>query len=201
MGEHVSAGGEGVSDQTTVLPPVAKTQGIIDALRRMHPMHDGQWCFIDELRLGVGYSKSTCEQRIDAFAVHCWTPYERITYEVKASRSDFLRELKQPRKRARGLMLSNQFYFAAPVDTIKPDEVPPECGLYEVSWGTWESGGRYVLPDGARSGQGTWERDHHEGFVAKLAVPAPVRDTYPPTWNFVAAVMRRMQRDMTKETP
>jgi hypothetical protein len=186
-----------VTAQTELIAPQAKTADIIDALRRLHPTHEGQWCFIDELRLGVGYSKATCEQRIDAFATHCWTPYERVAYEVKASRSDFLREMKKPRKRARGLLLSNEFFFAAPAGLIKPEEVPPECGLYEVSWGSWEVT-RYLVSEDREEHTGhwdsRWEAVRKEGFVAKVKVPAPFRDSYPPTWNFVAAVMRRMQK-------
>lgn len=182
-----------MAGQTELIASPATTADVIDALRRLHPTRDGQWCFIDELRLGVGYSKATCEQRIDAFATHCWTPYERVAYEVKVSRGDFLKEMKKPRKRARGLLLSNEFFFAAPAGIIKPEEVPPECGLYEVTWGHWNKNRRWVA-SGGDDGQGACEYDRIEGFIAKVVVPAPVRDSYPPTWNLVAAVMRRMSK-------
>lgn len=188
-----------VSAQIELIAPQAKTSDVVDALRRLHPTHDGQWCFIDELRLGVGYSKSTCEQRLDALATHCWTPYERVAYEVKTSRSDFLREMKKPAKRKRGLMLSNEFFFAAPAGLIAPEEVPPECGLYEVSWSYRNTNQHFVAnaDEGPGYHGGHYEYDRVERFVAKVKVPAPHRDSYPPTWNFVAAVMRRMQNQVT----
>ena len=62
-------------------------------------------------------------QRLDAFALNSLphTGMKRVCYEVKASRSDFLAELKHPLKRRIGMRYSNEFYF-----------VPAECELVEA---------------------------------------------------------------------
>lgn len=90
---------------------------------------------------------------------------ERIAIEIKISRGDFLNEIKKPKKRLKALRYSNKFYFATPEGLIQASELPPEAGLLEV-----------------RDNGSVWE-----------AQPAPFRETFPPTWQFMAAVMRRLQ--------
>lgn len=101
-----------------------KTSEVLDALERRHPDEQGEWAFLREA-LGI-----------DALAIHCWQGkkpfFERVGYEVKVSRSDFLRELKNPRKREPAMAIVDRFYFAAPWGLIKLDEVPEGCGLIQV---------------------------------------------------------------------
>lgn len=117
---------------------------ILAVLRRHHDPR--AWLYVEEVRCGTGYDidarwvrapnhrhvrNSTWERRIDAFAM-CLYPsrnFERIAYEVKVSRSDFLHEISQPEKRTMAMSLSNLFYFAVPEGLVSPDEVPDECGL------------------------------------------------------------------------
>lgn len=151
------------------------TKAIIKALRRRHP--EKEWAFFEELRAGTGWGNtrwgaedkvpSNPEQRFDAWAINLYPSknFLRIAYEIKVSRSDFLREMKHPEKRTQALQLSNQFYFVAPIGLIKPGELPPEAGLIEVK-DEWES---------------------------RLKVRAPLRPDAGPTWQFFAAVARRMQ--------
>lgn len=72
--------------------------------------------------------------RIDLYVMSIWESQgmERIAYEVKVSRGDFLRELKQPYKRSMALKYSHRYYFATPPGLIKKEELPPEAGLVEV---------------------------------------------------------------------
>lgn len=58
-----------------------------------------------------------------------WSPPTAIGYEIKVSRSDFLKDNKWPEY----LNYCNQFYFVAPNGLIKPDEIPPEVGLMTVT--------------------------------------------------------------------
>lgn len=144
---------------------------MLDALRLLHPV--GSWAFFEELRAGTGY-RSTAkginpEQRFDAWAMSLWPSknFERVAYEVKVSRADFLRELAAPKKRQQALQLSNYFYFAAPRGLIKPEELPPETGLVEV-----------------------WPGES----VAHVMVKAPYREGPEfPTWQFMASIARRIQ--------
>lgn len=65
-------------------------------------------------------------KKLDFWAmVPTWSPPTAIGYEIKVSRSDFLRDEKW-----RGyLPYCNRFYFVAPAGVIKPEEVPEEAGL------------------------------------------------------------------------
>lgn len=67
--------------------------------------------------------------RLDALAIKkSWTQPRFVGYEVKISRSDFLRDDKW----VTYLPVTHQFSFACPWDLIQPDELPPEVGLYWV---------------------------------------------------------------------
>ena len=111
------------------------------ALKRRHTYPE--WIYVEEVRLGTGFGRYylegfhaqvKAEQRIDGFALNCYYSkrYERVSYEIKISRGDFLNEVKHPDKRVGAQMVSNRFYFAAPEGLIKPEEVPDGCGLVEI---------------------------------------------------------------------
>lgn len=123
--------------------------------------------------MGTGYSDGA-DQRLDAWIMDLYPSHqlERIAIEIKVSRGDFFNELKKPKKRLKALRYSNKFYFAAPEGLIKPTELPPEAGLLEV-----------------KEGGSVWE-----------IWPAPYRETFPPTWQFMAAVMRRLQWHEVEKT-
>jgi hypothetical protein len=125
------------------------------------------WLAFAELRVGTGYGKDA-ETRLDYWAMEPLPSkrFRRVAFEIKVGRSDFLAELRQPLKRRRALLLSNEFYFITPPGLVKASELPPECGLAEV--------------------RGEWVHFLHA---------APWRDTVPPTWQFLAAVIRRATKD------
>lgn len=139
-----------------------------EVLAILQRRHDARtWAFFPELRLGTGYG-SKWEQRIDAWAI-CYYPskgLQRIAYEIKVSRGDWLAELKQPQKRAGAMEISNLFYFVAPPGVIREDEVPDGCGLMTVCDGD-----------------------------ARKIVEAPYRDCAAPPWRFVASLARRLYRE------
>jgi hypothetical protein len=58
-----------------------------------------------------------------------WSSPCCIGYEIKVDRADFLRDEKWPGY----LPLCNRFYFVAPPEVIRPEELPPEAGLLRVS--------------------------------------------------------------------
>lgn len=126
------------------------------------------WIFYSELRFGTGYGR-LAEQRIDAWAMHCWPSkkFLKIAFEIKISRRDFLKELKNSKKRSAALSVSNQFYFVLPPGVVQKDEIPSECGLMIV---TREKG-------------------------IKVVKEAPFRIAGSPTWMFVAALGRRMLKE------
>lgn len=141
-----------------------------------------------ELRVGTGFGKDA-ESRIDYWAMEPVPSrrFRRVAYEIKVSRADVVAELRQPLKRRRALLLSNEFYFITPPGLIRASELPPECGLAEVV---------------AHPGQAlTSDLPACEGYRSiRFVYAAPWRDTVPPTWQFLAAVVRRAQRG-ARETP
>jgi hypothetical protein len=136
------------------------------AIQRRHTSWDGkpEGLLIFELRTGTGY-KAGEPNRLDAFfmAETLTQGLRRIVYEIKTSRADFLRELREPRKRRAALRVSNQFYFVTIPGLVKAEEVPLECGLLEL-----------------------------RGNMLDEVVAAPYRDSMPASWLFFAAVARRL---------
>ena len=106
---------------------------------------------------------------------------------MKVSRADFLGELKQPLKRRIGMRYSNEFYFVAPRGLLAAAEIPIDCGLVEVC--TFEKMAELSYFDG------------ETGMQCTVAVPAPWRDTPPPTWQFTAAMLRNQRREMEGKPP
>ena len=142
---------------------------IVALLRKRH----ADQIFVEELRGGSGYGGDS-ESRIDAWAMHPYPSKQncRVAYAVKVSRSDFLRDIKQPLKHRAALNVSNEFYFVAPEGVIKPEELPLFAGLIEVKETS------YVA---------------HPLRLHK-AVTAPWRDTTPPSWRFVVSLVRNVRR-------
>lgn len=179
------------------------TRQVLDAIAKRHDMsgfggRPGRWVFCVEVQSGTGSYGDV--QRFDAIAVGLVpsVKYARVIYEVKVSRSDWLRELKpisavtyngRPAGRmwdepadleARGyvieerskwqtaLNLSTEFWVAAPPEVVLEHELPPEAGLVEV---------RPYGRDGA--------------LRPRIVRKAPVRQTPMPGPEFWAAVLRR----------
>lgn len=78
-----------------------------------------EWSALSEYTLQPG----GWGRRADMFLVRAWggkpKGHERITIEVKVSRSDFLREKAQPQKMAPFQEVSHRVYFATPEGVIK----------------------------------------------------------------------------------
>jgi hypothetical protein len=150
-----------MTEETTI-----DTPKLLMALDLIHP--PSEWAGFEELRIGGGFAKDSL-QRIDYWAIN-YKPSRQnkaVSYEIKASRSDFFNEIKKPRKRKAALRLSNEYYFVCPKGMVTIEEIPPECGLMEVD---------------------------HNGVLTTV-VKAPFRNTIPPTFNFLATVCRRLDKN------
>lgn len=140
---------------------------------------------VPELRVTTGFKRvaNNGEQRLDLFALHPTdNDCERIVCEIKASKADFKNELKKPTKRRMGLLYSNLFYFVAPKGMIKPEDVPPECGLIEVSLASEKN----IFDKHALTLPGRQQSPYH----LRVVIAAPWRDTVLASWRFVAAMVR-----------
>lgn len=101
----------------------------------------------------------------DGLAVSVWPSrgLYAMGFEIKVSRSDWLRELKQPKKSEEIQSYCRHWWIAAPKGVVQKPELPPTWGLVEVS----ESG------------------------KAKIAHQAPELTPEQPGWPFICAVLRR----------
>lgn len=116
-----------------------------------------------EFRPGTGYGLNS-ERYIDFYVIDCYGNHQTTAFEIKVSRADFLSEIKKPEKRRLALHFSHEFFFVTPKGLIKPEELPPECGLIEVS----------------------------EDLTARQVRPALHRETSRPTWRLVASISRTL---------
>lgn len=78
------------------------------------------------------------EGEIDVVSVRpTWTEdFGPMGFEVKASRSDFLGDLRREKWR-KYLAYTQRLYFATPAGMVSKDEVPEECGLMVRSKKGW----------------------------------------------------------------
>lgn len=142
---------------------------ILKALRKRHSNPPKKWVFIEELRLGTGWSRWHMgshmvkgEQRIDAVAFNTWSRLEIIAYEIKISRGDFLHEVKNPEKRRSAMLLCDYFTFVVPKGLVKREETPEGCGLMTV-----DDMGR-TLMELAGDKNPDAPRELHRRFVASM---------------------------------
>jgi hypothetical protein len=103
------------------------SEEVLNILAKEYPTPD--MAFIREFRGGTGWS---VESRADAIAMHLWPSkgLELIGYEVKVSRSDWLRELKQPEKATPIKKFCDRWYLIVPdSEIVKDGELPMGWGL------------------------------------------------------------------------
>ena len=170
---------------------------MLDTLEAALHSKASEWIFLRELRVGTGH-RNTSSQRLDAFALNC-LPYlgmKRICYELKASRADFLCEIKRPLKRRLGMRFSNEFYFVSPAGMLSSAEIPVECGLVEIGSAETEDSRRLV-----RSHHGFFYLDDQTSIYLMVTVPAPWRDTPGPTWQLAASMLRNQARQIEGRPP
>ena len=133
--------------------------------------------------MGSGFGAAQM-RRIDLWTIDPGpaTGCRTASYEVKVSRSDFLRELKQPNKQRSARLFSDEFWYVAPEGLVRPEEVPDWAGLIEVQeLGEGERGGWWVrIGDGRRR------------FKLLYTVPAPVLSKAAPSWPLVVSLLRRV---------
>lgn len=141
---------------------------ILDALQHYWPRN--AYAHVREFRPYTGYKGD--QRRIDLWVIDRAPSSGMVAHsvEVKVSRGDWLREIKQPIKARLALAVSNFMWVAAPSDVVKPEELPPMWGLLEV------------LPD----------EIYKYNSVMKIH-PAEYRDKCRPTWGLVASLIRFLE--------
>lgn len=104
------------------------TGQIYELLKMRHPADRGEWATFGELNIGTG---SFGGRYIDFFAMNLWPSknYLKVAYEIKVSRADFTKELKDPQKREGAERVANECYFVIPSGLLQFDEIPQGWGL------------------------------------------------------------------------
>lgn len=109
---------------------------VLSLLRQRHTREgnggSGEFAFMTHVRNAAGFAAT---RTFDAVAFNLW-PSKGLTieiFEVKVTRSDWLRELKDPDKSGAAMKLSDYFTVVAPAGIVKQDELPESWGLLEVN--------------------------------------------------------------------
>lgn len=110
---------------------------ILKMLRERHTREgnggSGEYAFMTHVRNAAGFNAT---RTFDAVAINLW-PSKGLTieiFEVKVSRSDWLRELKDPDKAGAALKLADYFSVVATAGIVKREELPEGWGLLEAGF-------------------------------------------------------------------
>jgi hypothetical protein len=113
------------------LPEAIKAEDLIALIRRKYPISrpDGLQSHValEQVPDGTGMFQG---RWIDVVVFSLWSSKGliRAAFEVKVSRSDFLRELQNPLKYKWALECFHEFWFVAPQNVIQLPELPPNIG-------------------------------------------------------------------------
>jgi len=90
-----------------------------------------RWAFVTHVRDRAGFDAT---RTLDAVAMDTWPSSGCALhgFEVKVSRSDWLRELSQPGKAAAFVRFMDYFWIAAPSGVVRGGELPEGWGLLEA---------------------------------------------------------------------
>ena len=86
-----------------------------------------EWALLEEVHNRTGGGTRSA----DAIAMNLWesNAFRIIGFEIKVSRSDWLRELKDPSKADVIAAYCDMWFIVATSDIVKEDELPPNWGL------------------------------------------------------------------------
>ena len=145
-----------------------KTEIILKALTQRYERNGRSNVIFPELRLGSGYS-DIAQRRIDMFMISSEKGNYTTAFEIKVSRGDFLRDIKDEAKQRGARLYSSNFYYVAPKGMLNPEEIPMWAGLMEYDF---------------ESGQ----------FNTRIVAPLQSRNT--PSWSLVCSLVRRVNANL-----
>ena len=132
---------------------------------------ENAWAWLTQVRNGTGYTRTT--RYADALAVSCWP--SRGIYatgiEVKVSKSDWMGELKDPRKSAEVQKYCRFWYIAAPEGIVEPCQLPETWGLLVVT----------------------------SGGITEARSPVANKSAAEPSWSFFASIARNVTNTLHAE--
>ena len=98
----------------------------------------GEYAYFSQVRNVTGFSREI--RTADAMVLSLWPSrgLELYGFEIKVSRSDWLSELKNPKKADQLSQYCDNWYIVAPSDIVKIGELPAAWGLMEWSGKRWK---------------------------------------------------------------
>lgn len=106
-----------------------KTEQVINALRNRYDDNGWSYAFLEQVSDGTG---KDCNRWADALAVQLWTSrgLEIIGFEIKVSRQDWIKELKQPQKADAIAKYCHRWYLVVgDTNIVQFGELPMNWGL------------------------------------------------------------------------
>lgn len=140
-----------------------------------------------ELRLGSGYC-GVSQRRIDLFEISSNAGNTTTAFEIKASRADFKKDIRDDQKQRGARLYANEFYYVAPRGMLQTDEIPLWAGLLEFDFTEYEK---------LKNSKSLRDAQLHSW---KLTVDAPLHPKYPPSWGLICAITRHINKDIGKPT-
>jgi len=159
---------------------------IVRVLEAKYHWQADRWIFVTELSTMTGVVQTSNRwdplgalRRIDAFAMALWPSlgYQRVAYEIKLTRSDWLKELEAPIKKAQAYLLSDQFVFALAEGVFHKEDYAKSrsilnCGIYEI---------------------------FADGKIEKHNIPRRSEPAWPMPETFIASLLRRARQMALKK--
>ncbi len=119
-----------------------------------------EWVILEEIEI----PGSRLIRRADLVAISVRGAPRVIVLEVKASRDDFLKEIRDPLKREPGMKIGTEFLYVIPRGMVDKSEIPDGCGFLEVQKG---GSARLTLAGRQRSDPG-WSQAVVHSIIGKL---------------------------------
>jgi hypothetical protein len=157
------------ANKEPIVVPKLNTKQVTEAL--LNSLDPRQYAAFTEVSTISGKKLDQGVRFMDVWAIKYWGMTESICYEVKISKSDFFHEISKPLKRRDGLRFSNLYAFVTPAGLLDPAVIPPEAGLIEVS----------------------------EDYSLKTIIKSPWRDIPPLPRNFMAVILRKLDKERLHE--
>lgn len=145
-----------------------KTETILQALKDRYSRNGRSNVLFPELRLGSGYS-DIAQRRIDLFMISSEKGNYTTAFEIKVSRGDFLKDIKDEAKQRGARLYSSNFYYVAPKGMINPEEIPMWAGLMKYDF-------------------------ESKQFNTRIVAPLQSRNT--PSWSLVCSLVRRVNENV-----
>lgn len=114
---------------TKTKPEKLTAYDLVERLRAKYP--SDAYAVLEQMANGTG---TNCGSWIDVAVFSLWPSKGiwRAAYEIKVSRSDWLRELSDPTKNEWARKAFHYFWYVVDKGVAKEDEVPEGCGLMAV---------------------------------------------------------------------